>query len=431
MNNRFLIFIALLLALFLSSCGPAPRHVTDFIYESVEYISFDDLAPPGYRLMQSWDAMGMDDAENVYIGFTSLRPDGKEDFAIFRYHHATGERAFIDTFMEASLRAGNLHADEEIPKGHTNFIHVDGILYMASQGFHDFKRALDGSEGEPALEDFRGAHLYALDSRTGELSDLSADLPGGVLLPHEGIIALNHMPSTGQLIGLTHPHGSLIFWDMERGAVTRIAAGIAWQPGLVVSRDFVVDDDNQQIYMYRGPENTTWKEADDIYLQYDRNDAFPVYVYDYQSDTITESDSTVTGGMWGSAIVLDTQAYVSSAAGHLIEIDFRTGAARVLAQLMPEEYAGEFELSFLYILSLSPDQKTIYSIPTYASSDAGNFGGLYEYDIATGQSENVLSLPSRVYTGADIKDRAGNLYFAAFGDHGWNDNCTLMVIGSE
>jgi len=47
-------------------------------------IPFDDIAPAGLTLEQCWNAMGMDHQERVYIGFTSRRSDGREDFAVFR-----------------------------------------------------------------------------------------------------------------------------------------------------------------------------------------------------------------------------------------------------------------------------------------------------------------------------------------------------------
>ena len=55
-------------------------------------IAFDDIAPAGLALEQCWDAIGMDSAERVYIGFTSRRADGREDFAVFRYDPSTNER---------------------------------------------------------------------------------------------------------------------------------------------------------------------------------------------------------------------------------------------------------------------------------------------------------------------------------------------------
>src|SRR5262249_10802204 len=68
-------------------------------------ITFDDLAPRGLVLRQCWNATGIDRQERVYIGFTARRPDGREDFAVFRYEPSTGERRFLGTFMDVSEAA--------------------------------------------------------------------------------------------------------------------------------------------------------------------------------------------------------------------------------------------------------------------------------------------------------------------------------------
>jgi len=89
--------------------------------------------------------MGMDGQERIYIGFTSAHVDGREDFVVFRYDTSTGERRFLGTFMDASQAAGNLMPAEEIPKGHTRMLEIDGRMYMGSQGFHDLKATIDTS----------------------------------------------------------------------------------------------------------------------------------------------------------------------------------------------------------------------------------------------------------------------------------------------
>jgi len=147
-------------------------------------ITFDDLAPHGMVLEQCWDAIGMDRQGRVYIGFTGKRPDGREDFAVFRYEPSTGNRRLLGTFMDVSQAAGNLRPNEQIPKGHTHFVEAQGKIYMASQNFHDLKGPID------SLPAYRGAHLYAYDTATDRLEEVSRSLPGGVLAEHTGVIAL-------------------------------------------------------------------------------------------------------------------------------------------------------------------------------------------------------------------------------------------------
>src|SRR4029079_7331582 len=47
----------------------------------IEEIDFNDLAPSNISLQQTWNGMGMDAQGRVYIGFTSDRLEGGEDFA--------------------------------------------------------------------------------------------------------------------------------------------------------------------------------------------------------------------------------------------------------------------------------------------------------------------------------------------------------------
>ena len=87
----FLLLSALLL---LTGCVGAPW----------TEVSFDDLAPAGIDMRQCWNAMGMDDRGRIYIGFTSARADGREDFAVFRYDPQTRERTFLGTCWTWSPR---------------------------------------------------------------------------------------------------------------------------------------------------------------------------------------------------------------------------------------------------------------------------------------------------------------------------------------
>ena len=400
--------------LFVAACGVAETETGRTIY----HISFDDIAPEGYTLTQSWDAMGIGTDDTVYIGFTAFRPDGLEDFVLFSYNHFSGERNFLGTFMQAAAAAGNLHPGEEMPKGHTKLVYVDGMLYMTSQSFHDFKGPLDG------LENYRGAHLFRFDTNTGEFTNLSANMPGGVVLEHEGIIALSHMPSAGYLVGLSHPHSNIVFICQQTYEVARIVEGIPWQPGLVVSRDLVVDDINQRVYIYRGPENVMPEGT--MYTRFSATNFFQVYMYDLQTDTFGMTNSQVSGGMWGQALVTadGRTAYVSTVGGLLVEIDFDTTRSRVFGSLQPREFMRYHTIHFLYHITFNEDETAIYTIPTYA----GPASGLYRFCLETRQSEMVMALPHRVYTGNGIRDSHGNMYFAAFGWHDFAGDCYLMII---
>ena len=116
--------------------------------------------------------MGIDDQGRVYIGFTSSRTDGRDDFLVFRYDPGTGTRQYLGSFLDIVAAAGNSQSGENIPKGHTRMIYANGHMYMGSQSFHDLKWEID------SLPTYRGSHLFALDTISDLWKDLSAALPG-------------------------------------------------------------------------------------------------------------------------------------------------------------------------------------------------------------------------------------------------------------
>ena len=172
-NSRvFRIFMLLLIGMLLAGCARlaqtpmptptpiplSPEEIADeFEYEWRE-VSFDDMIPDDLdvELAQCWNGMGMDDQGRIYIGFTSFRDGGQsEDFVVFRYDPTTEKREFLGTFQDIAAAHGNLQEGESIPKGHTRMIFADGVMYMGSQGFHDFKQEIDD------LPNYRGSHIFA------------------------------------------------------------------------------------------------------------------------------------------------------------------------------------------------------------------------------------------------------------------------------
>lgn len=89
---------------------------------------------------QAWDCTGIDPNGTIYFGITVGRKDeykGKEDFAVLSYNPDTEEMKFYGTFINTAKEAGTLEEDEQLPKGHTQFMYYNGKMYMGSQNFHD------------------------------------------------------------------------------------------------------------------------------------------------------------------------------------------------------------------------------------------------------------------------------------------------------
>jgi outer membrane protein assembly factor BamB len=417
----FLIIIALLLV----SCDSSTQQVLPTITPATTVqpaevtwseISFDDLVPQDANvdMYQCWNGMGMDDQGWIFIGYTSFR-DGRsrEDFVVFRYDPATGEREFLGTFMDIAAAEDNLKEGESMPKGHTRMIFADGEMYMGSQGFHDFKWEID------ELPEYRGSHIFAYDVAAGTWEDLAADLPGGVVTEQQGIVALNILRDEGLLIGLAHPHSDIVLYDYQTNQIDRIVPGIPWKLGNPLSREVIVAPSGN-IYTYRGTEDPS-----------QRDEVHPVWVYNIHSGEMKETDFTMTNGFWiGQTETRDgSKIYVSTTNGQLYEFDVATETFKDLGHMLPkEDYEAGRRILYQYGPILSPDEKKIYFVPSIIENPEGS-GELYEYDIASGEVAFVEQLPVGIYTSGDLRDEE-NVYFAHFGNESqlWGGDVRLMII---
>ena len=243
-------------------------------------VSFDDLAPAGMNMQQCWNGMGMDDQGRIYIGFTSLRDDGREDFPVFRYDPGIGKKEFLGTFLDIVRAAGNSKPGEGIPKGHTRMVYANGKMYMGSQSFHDLKWEID------TLPTYRGGHLFAFDTVAGTWDDLSASLPGGVVMQHEGIVSLNILPQENLLVGLAHPSSDIVLYDFSKRRLSKIVPGNPWKLGNPLSREVIVAPSGN-IYTYRGTEAVA-----------QRHETHTVWVYNIHTGEMRDTGFRMTQGFW-------------------------------------------------------------------------------------------------------------------------------------
>jgi hypothetical protein len=372
---------------------------------AISYVSFDDIAPPYLRLTQSWGALGRDDQDRIYIIWTSTRTDGREDGALFRYTRRTGKREFLGTFIDVATTQHNIRAGEQIPKGHTRILQIGRKMYMASQGFHDFKGPID------TLPNYRGAHLFAYDLDTGAFDD--------VLIRNQGVIALSYSPEHDLLVGLAHPLGDLVLYDVRRNRV-RKAPGIPWRRDHAVSREIIVTRQGK-VYTYRGPEDPARRS--------DRNE---VSVYDLAKGTMRKTGQWLTGGFWnGQAQTRDgSKIYVSTVSGQLYLLDPRNGIFSSLGHFMDKrDYGGpgRYRVQYLYGISLDAAGDALVGVPIIAPTarDGDSITRLTSYDIRRKTFTKEGDPAATVFTGSNCRDRAGNIYQAAFE---WDHQCRLAIL---
>lgn len=381
-------------------------------------VSFDDLAPAGMNMQQCWNGLGMDDQGRLYIGFTSVRSDRREDFAVFRYDPKTGERLFLGTYLDIVATSGNSQPGEGIPKGHTAMIFADGKMYMGSQSFHDLKWEID------ALPTYRGSHLFAFDTMAGTWEDLSAPLPGGVITEHEGIISLNILRGEHLLVGLAHPSSDIVLYDYQANKLVKRVPGIPWKLGNPLSREIIVAPSGN-IYTYRGTEAVD-----------QRHETHTVWVYNIHSGEMKDTGFEMTNGFWiGQTRKHDgSKIYMNTTGGELYEFDVASETFKDLGYELPT--IDKRIIDYTYAITLSPDEKRIYYILSVIQNPAGpegdgsgGSGELYYYDLATGQIVFVQQLPPGIYTSQDLRD-SENLYFSHFGGYAdlWSGKPVLFIV---
>ena len=381
-------------------------------------VSFDDLAPAGMNMQQCWNGLGMDDQGRIYIGFTSVRSDGREDFPVFRYDPKTGERLFLGTFLDIVAASGNSQPGEGIPKGHTAMIFANGKMYMGSQSFHDLKWEID------TLPTYRGSHIFAFDTAADTWEDLSVTLPGGVITEHEGIISLNILREENLLVGLAHPSSDIVLYDYEAKKLIKRVPGISWKLGNPLSREIIVAPSGN-IYTYRGTEAVN-----------QRQETHTIWVYNIHTGEMKDTGFEMTNGFWiGQTRRRDgSKIYINTTGGELYEFDTITETFKDLGYELPS--TDKRIIDYTYAVTLSPDEKRVYYIlsviqnPGGAEGDgSGGSGELYYYDLATGQIVFVQQLPPGIYTSQDLRD-SENLYFSHFGGYAdlWSGKPRLFIV---
>ena len=410
--------LILLLALILSACAtatpqpteiPATATPTATPVDPINEISFADLEPDGFREGWSWNALGVDKAGHVYlaIGYGDVgRPN---DVGVFRYNTDSGERKFLTTLKTVSQAQNNLLPGENIIKGHTRIVEMNGKIYVGSQGFHDI------FEIDPSV---RGGHLYQMDVATEQWHDLSATDPDGVSIPHQGVIAVDVIPEKNLVVGFSSPAGDIIVYDLAAGRSTVYTNPDAAQYlGRNVARHIVYLSKTNRIYTsFAGSPMQRLDLNSGVYTTLPAaNGEFyfgPGPGFDHGNEFATAMAKNHDG----------SQVYYLSWNGDLYHFDADNETLTQLGQVStPDELANKVKVGTAFALVMSQDEKYLYTIP---SSMSDGSIGLYRYDIAAGAWSKLLDLTSKmkggVFAGGEI-DSQGRIYFAHFGDEdgGW------------
>lgn len=342
-------------------------------------------------LNECWGGMGVDSEGRIYVGFTGYYGSDKEDFGIFRWDPRSGDKQFLGSFRAVAESFDNLPDDsEEMPKGHTAFILRDDVLYMGSQGFHDFKHNLDG------LENHRGGHLFAFDTKTDTWDDISSRQPDGVMVKHDGILALSTTPDRSYIAAMSHPTGKVLLYNPETDELEKTFDGIPWSYGYNVARQFITEKPGK-IYTSR---NHEWPD--------ERDQQAIVREYDIVSGEHRQLDFGFKGGFLnGKTPTSDgRKVYLTTTNGEVYVFHVATAEFEHLGHFLPDdEYNSGKRIRHIYGHVLSLDEKKLYAVQSWTDNN------LYEFNIETGEVVKLKSLGSKVYVSYNLRDDQGNIYF--------------------
>ena len=389
----------------------------------VEFIRLDDLVLDSpLQIQWCWNATGIDAQDRVYAVFGGPSGDSV-DCAVFQYDSRTGDKRFLGTATETLKAADNWVENEPVEKGHTHLPYLNGKIYIGTQGFHFASGA--NSKGMRDALNSRGAHILAYDTATDRMLDVSRDQPDGVFFKGRGFIALSDMPSHNLLIGLTVPHGDLLLYDDIRKKVRATVPGVKEALGVTrIGRELVAAD-NGKIYWMYGPLDPS-------------DGPGQMYVYDLAAGKRNTDPIAIDPWCWnGQAKTIDgSRIYLSNRSGRLYRLDTETDGLVSLGEIVPaaeREKKNDERFSYgpplVQGIYLSADATRIYAIasremqPVPPSMKENGKPvrfrepiGLFEYNIASGQVEEVHRFPRWntfcYVTGSNIRDSQGNLYFA-------------------
>ncbi len=421
--RRGLVFLLLCLASALA--GPCVAATpAETAQPSVRVIRFDDLKPEGSRLTTCWDAVAIDERQRVYIAFSDQNKTTPHDTVLFRYDPRTDRRELLGTLRQISRDEGNLAEGETIAKIHVPFQEHRGKFYFSSHDYHSY-------DGPQDLTARRGGHFYSYDLQSEKFADLSKNDPGGVSVPHQGIIGLAILRQHHKLAGFTFPHGDILIHDLDRGTTTLHPGVPEHRQGGKPSRQIFATDTGKVYFSY-----------------YDRRSS-PLYVFDLHTGAIEATKDRYHFGMvYGAIPTRDgRRIYLVDLLGNLYAFDTREERLEDLGSLLPpDQIAAGVKVEICYTVVLSRDEKKLYTFPSRLSEAPAL--RVYEHDLATGRNRQVADFTAALngttsdgrradangrITGSGVIDEQGRMYFGYHesGDEGRNGVLLQVTLAGE
>ena len=362
----------------------------------VRVVRFGDIAPRGAGIANTFEAVGFDPQERVYVALCNPEETpGVGNCFVFRWDPRTGARRYFDNFLDAARRGNNLGPNaywdkpETLVKGHTHLWYMKGQMWMGTMNVH----------GYDDRTNIRGVHLMALNLKTGLLTDHAQWQPNGVFHPYGGTYTLEVLPSRNLVVSIGVPNCTIVTYNPTTRATKRT-------PGLP-------PENNPQL---SGRDMTLLAGGNLLYQC--GSGATPFGLYNVLTGKNEILDFRIQNPVsLAYARTADRRfAYINDNAGiYRFSLAAKTGTR--LASLVAD--GGRNQVS---PVNLSTDERRLYYVINQAGGDGGPYvDDLYEYDLATGQRTLLMNLKAAVgggvkFSGSHMMASTGKLYLAFQGE---------------
>lgn len=365
-------------------------------------------SPMGDRPDQSWLAVGSDVNGDIYIS----GHDHRQNSMMYRLFQDDQTLRYIGDARSASIAASNWQTGETAEKFHTRPIYHEDRVYVAT---------LDTSNMNNSYLNTRGFHWYGYDLSDESFIDLSASEPNGVGAEHLQIVTIQKDPNNNLLYGMSIPENKLVRYDIEQGQTTVLGRPYAWQ-NFFYSNRFMWVDSRGRVYISGGSSRNQWHQGESSSV-FDHIWYFDPYTgFGELQDFQLQGPNAMEVGQWDRT---RQRLYTSDDQGNIYRFDDAAASWEFLGR---PNFSSALKT---WVFQLSADEEKIY----IGLSDGGRPNAIYEYDIATGSSFELLEINElddiaaieNFITGYDSWDSNGSFYISNFSMYD-GDNTFLLGI---
>ena len=365
-------------------------------------------SPDGDRPDQCWLAVGSDPSGEIYIS----GHDHQTNSMLYRMYQSDNTVRWIGDARTASEAANNWQNGETAEKFHTRPIHHDGQVYVAT---------LDNSNMNDGFRNTRGFHWYSYKIGQNRFYDLSATETNGVGAETLQLATIQIDPINNLLYGMSIPENKLVRYDIAAGTTTVLGNPDAWT-GYFYTNRFMWVDSRGRVYITGGSSRGQWNQGESPAVfnhvwYYD-----PATGFGELPEFALQGPNSMEVGQWDRE---HKNLYTSDDQGNIYRFN---DAAASWTFLGRPDFSESLKT---WIFQLSADEEKIY----IGLSDGSRPNAIYEYDIASGNSYELLEMTDlddaaaaeNFITGYDSWDSKGSFYIASFSMYD-NDNVYMLGI---